>query len=131
MAYTKKITYSKEFLTGTLAGLSVRCEFKTTSDAVHIHLGELQKVTKLAPGKDYGSGSTYWVYNLGCEDIAPSCDCQPVQVAGESIHDLTCGLFDGLPIAARRSKRTATCGHCRSQYDPTMGSCGCYDGDCQ
>jgi len=38
---------------------------------------------------------------------------------------------EAMQIAARRSKRTATCGHCRSQYDPTMGSCGCYDGDCQ
>lgn len=27
-----------------------------------------------------------------------SCDCKPTNVNGEEIHDLTCSLFDGLPL---------------------------------
>jgi len=30
-----------------------------------------------------------------------NCDCSPVQVHGESIHSLTCSLFDGLPMNHR------------------------------
>lgn len=67
--YTKRVSYSKEFLTGTLAGISVRCGFDTTDDAVAIHLAELNAITKQNPGSEVLTAATFWVYNIGCEDI--------------------------------------------------------------
>lgn len=33
--------------------------------------------------------------------VGKGCDCTPVEVNGEAIHDLTCSLFDGMPLAAK------------------------------
>jgi hypothetical protein len=72
--YTKRITYSKEFLSGNLEGLRVRCELKTTDDACAAHMNALNKITPMSPGSDVITGARFWVYNLGCEDIAATCN---------------------------------------------------------
>jgi hypothetical protein len=78
--YTKKITYSREFLSGNLAGVIVRNQvIHTTADAAHTRCLELARWNSLNPGKDL-SGNLYWNYNIGCEDIAPcvlspACNC--------------------------------------------------------
>ncbi len=66
--YTKKISYSQEFLTGSLAGICIRQTMNTTDDAVHMRLNALMGATKLNPRTDL-TGNTYWIYNIGCEDI--------------------------------------------------------------
>ena len=71
--YTKKITFSREFLSGPLAGLSVRgIEIRTTADAAHAHMMGLQRFSRRNPGTEAGTGVLYWNYNVGCEDIAPA-----------------------------------------------------------
>jgi len=74
--YTKKITYCKEFLSGTLQGLTVRESVPTTDDAVTMRLERLQQLQRDyvlhgMKAKDV-SGNWYRVYNIGCEDIAPA-----------------------------------------------------------
>lgn len=32
------------------------------------------------------------------EPLQTRCDCTPTKVHGEDIHDLTCSMFEGLPI---------------------------------
>jgi hypothetical protein len=67
MTAKTKIAYTKEFLTGTLAGICVRCSFTTTDDALAIHMAALKAVTKATPGSE--SGGTYWISNIACEEI--------------------------------------------------------------
>ena len=67
--YTHRISYSKEFLSGTLTGICVRCHFKTTADALRLHMNALQGTTKDQPAVE-GNG-TYWIYNVGCEELQP------------------------------------------------------------
>jgi hypothetical protein len=68
--YTKRISYSKQFLTGALAGLSVRQTLDTTTDAVLLHAESLNRLTKANPGTDCVTGSAFWIYNIGTEEIA-------------------------------------------------------------
>ena len=65
----KRITYSKFFLTGTLAGLTVRCQFDVPADVCHQRSMELQAVTKNKPGRDLITGAQYWIYNVGSFDV--------------------------------------------------------------
>lgn len=65
----KRITYSKYFLTGTLAGLSVRCGFDVPADVCHQRCMELQRINVLNPGSDYGTGAKYYIYNVGSEEV--------------------------------------------------------------
>jgi len=71
----KRILYSKEFLSGALAGICVRCSYDTTADAAVLHelsLSRIQRNWSLnrVPAVDI-TGNQYTVYNIGCEDIAP------------------------------------------------------------
>ena len=65
---TKKISYTKEFLSGMLAGISVPASFGTTEDALTIHLEELGKITRETPGRDV-LGDSYFVRAIAVEDI--------------------------------------------------------------
>jgi hypothetical protein len=67
--YTKRITFSREFLSGNLAGLIVRLTINTTADAAHAMSQQLRAFSRREPGMD-ASGNLYWNYNVGCEDIA-------------------------------------------------------------
>ena len=67
----KRITYSKFFLTGTLAGLSVRCGFNVPAELTHARSLQLQSINVLNPGVDL-QGSKYYVYNVGSEELPTS-----------------------------------------------------------
>jgi hypothetical protein len=60
-----RIEYSKEFLTGLLAGLTVRGGFNVPSDVAAARMAELNRFTKLNPGRDCVTGDQFWIYNLG------------------------------------------------------------------
>jgi hypothetical protein len=66
-----RIEYSKHFITGLLAGLSVRCGFNVP-DAEHAVESELQlaRFTRANPGADAITGSQFWVYNIGSSEVA-------------------------------------------------------------
>lgn len=65
----KRITYSKFFLTGNLAGLSVRCSLTVPADICHQRSMALQRVNVLNPRKEYGTDATYYIYNVGSEEL--------------------------------------------------------------
>jgi hypothetical protein len=44
--YTHKISYTKQFLSGNLAGFKVEENFRTTSDALQLHIAKFTKVNK-------------------------------------------------------------------------------------
>jgi hypothetical protein len=50
----KTLSYSKMFLTGTLAGLAVRCAFAVPASLI-------------AERHDCITGASFWVYNIGSE----------------------------------------------------------------
>lgn len=64
-----RISYSKYFLTGTLAGLSVRCGFNVPAEVAHERSLELQAVNCLNPGSDYGTKAKFYIYNVGSEEV--------------------------------------------------------------
>jgi hypothetical protein len=65
----KRITYSKFFLTGTLKGLRVRCQFDVPADVCVARELELMAVTEFNPGSDLITGAKYWIYNVGSFDV--------------------------------------------------------------
>jgi len=65
-----RLSYSKHFLTGTLAGLSVRCGFNVPASEAHKRSLELQAVNVLHPGKDCITKAEYYIYNVGSEEVA-------------------------------------------------------------
>lgn len=66
----KKITYSREFLTGPLAGLCVRgLSLNVPAGETHRHMVELNKYSTLNPGRECLTGHLYWNYNVGCEEV--------------------------------------------------------------
>lgn len=66
-----RITYSKYFLTGTLAGLSVtRQGFTVPAADAHKRMMELMRnASRTNPGRDLITGSQYYVYNVGSEAV--------------------------------------------------------------
>jgi len=72
--YTKAVSFSKLFLTGNLAGLTVRETIKTTADAVALHTATLSAMQRafVLDGKVARdlTGSEYRVYNIAVEDLA-------------------------------------------------------------
>ena len=66
---TVRISYSKYFLTGTLAGMSVRCGFNVPAEVAHERSMELQAVNVSNPGSDYGTKAKFYIYNVGSEEV--------------------------------------------------------------
>lgn len=62
----KRLTYSKQFLTGNLAGLSVRCSFDVPAEDAHARSLELARMARCNPGRDAVTGDQFFVYNVGC-----------------------------------------------------------------
>lgn len=65
-----RISYSKQFISGNLAGISVSCGY-TVPDHVHaaLHMRDLNLLTKQNPGSDCVTGARFWVYNVGSADV--------------------------------------------------------------
>jgi hypothetical protein len=71
--YTKKITYSREFLSGSLAGMTIRgCAVYATAATAHAIMVRLGAYDRRNPGTETLTGNLYWNYNIACEDIAPA-----------------------------------------------------------
>jgi hypothetical protein len=64
------ITYSKQFMTGNLKGISVRCSYNVDADRAHTTCLDLQAITKQNPGSDTMTNAKFWVYNVGTEEVA-------------------------------------------------------------
>jgi hypothetical protein len=60
------LEYSKQFLSGNLKGIRVRCSYPVPDQdhLIHDQLA-LNKLTKDNPGKDCVTGDLFWVYNIG------------------------------------------------------------------
>ena len=65
----KTLSYSKQFLSGTLAGLSVRCSYQVPASVVAERMERLNAFTPANPGHDCVTGAAFWVYNIGSEEV--------------------------------------------------------------
>lgn len=63
------VTYKKHFVSGNLEGLSVDEYFRTTGDALAIHLAYLNGATKAHPTKDL-IGNRFYVSDVKHKEIS-------------------------------------------------------------
>jgi hypothetical protein len=65
-----RIEYSKYFLTGTLAGIAVRCGYNVPDEDAARHSAELQALSlqqRETPARE--NNGTYYIYNIGSQEV--------------------------------------------------------------
>lgn len=85
------ITYSKQFLTGILQGVSVPGSLTVVDSAAHSAMLALQEFTKENPGADTVTGDKFWIYNVGSPEIARHTQDAQCDVSHDTMLCKQCG----------------------------------------
>ena len=64
-----QITYCKNFISGTLAGLQVRCSFHVDKTLCAETQAQLNDATPENPNSDVMTGAQWWASGVGCEEV--------------------------------------------------------------